>query len=224
MTVGFSIGLDFTQVEPALAIRAAKLTAVNFCDVMNRMQAMRGGFQPYGGRKVVAGPAFAVRGRVGDNLMLHEAIDLAQPGDVIVCDSAGEMGTSIMGGIMARHAEKRGIAAIIIDGAIRDVPGLAELDFGVWARSVTLAGPYQDGPGEIGYPISCGGLVVMPGDLIVADSDGVVVVPREDASHVVAAAEAHAANEVIMITSIAEGGMDRSWVSESLESKGITRN
>jgi RraA family protein len=185
---------------------------------------MRGGFQAYGGRKVVAGPAFAVRGRAGDNLMLHEAIDLAQPGDVIVCDSGGEMGTAIMGDIMARHAEKRGIAAIIIDGAIRDVPGLAGLDLGVWARGVTPAGPYKDGPGDIGYPVSCGGLVVMPGDLIVADQDGVVVVPREDASQVVAAAEAHATKEAIMIASIAEGGLDRNWVSASLKSKGITRN
>jgi regulator of RNase E activity RraA len=89
---------------------------------------------------------------------------------------------------------------------------------------VTPAGPYKDGPGDIGYPVSCGGLVVMPGDLIVADQDGVVVVPREDASQVVAAAEAHATKEAIMIASIAEGGLDRNWVSASLKSKGITRN
>jgi RraA family protein len=224
MTVGFRIRLDFTRVDATLAARAAKLPAANLGDMMNRIQAMRGGFQPYGGRKVVAGPAFVVRGRAGDNLMLHEAIDLAQPGDIVVCDSGGEMGTAIMGDIMARHAAKRGIAAMIIDGAIRDVPSLAEIDLGVWARGVTPAGPYKDGPGEIGYPISCGGLVVMPGDLIVADTDGVVVVPREDASQIVAAAEAHAAKEAVMIAAIAVGGMDRGWVSETLKAKAVTRN
>jgi len=223
MTVGFRIRADFTRVEAALAARAAKLPAANLGDVMNRMQAMRGGFLSYGGRNVVAGPALTVRARAGDNLMLHEALDLARPGDVVVCDAGGELGIAIMGDIMARHAEKRGIAAIIIDGAIRDVPGLAELDLGVWARGATPAGPYKEGPGEIGHPVSCGGLVVMPGDLIVADADGVVVVPRGDASQVVAAAEAHAAMEAAMIASIAEGRMDRSWVGATLQAKGITR-
>jgi RraA family protein len=223
MTVGFRIRADFTRVEAALAARAAKLPAANLGDVMNRMQSMRGGFLSYGGRKVVAGPALTVRARAGDNLMLHEALDLAQPGDVVVCDAGGDLGTAIMGDIMARHAEKRGIAAIIVDGAIRDVPGLAGLDLGVWARGATPAGPYKDGPGEIGHPVSCGALVVMPGDLIAADADGVVVVPRGDAGQVVAAAEAHAAMEAAMIATIAGAGMDRKWVGAALQAKGVTR-
>jgi RraA family protein len=224
MTVGFRIRSAFTRVDPVVAARAAKLPAANLGDVMNRMQSMRGGFLAYGGRKAVAGPAFTVRVRAGDNLMLHEALDMAQPGDVVVCDAGGDLGTAIMGDIMGRHAERRRIGAIIIDGTIRDVPGLAELDLGIWARGATPAGPYKDGPGEIGYPVSCGGLVVMPGDLIVADADGVVVVPHADANVVVAAGEAHSAKEASTIQSIADGQVDRAWVGQSLTSKGVTRS
>ncbi|WP_431284587.1 RraA family protein [Humitalea sp. 24SJ18S-53] len=223
MTVGFRIKAEFTRVDAGLAQRAAAIPAANIGDVVNRMQSMRGGFKAYGGRRVVAGPALTVRARAGDNLMMHEALDLAQPGDVVVCDAGGDFGTAIIGDIMARHAAKRGIAALIIDGAVRDIAGLAELHLGVWARSVTPAGPYKDGPGEIGYPVSCGGLVVMPGDLITADEDGIVVVPREDAAVVVAAGEAHSRKEHDIIRGIDEGRADREWVGQLLSTKGVTR-
>ncbi len=223
MTVGFRIRTTLTRVDAALAKRAAAVPAANLGDVMNRMQAMRGGFIAYGGRKAVTGPAYTVRARAGDNLMLHEALDLAQPGDVVVCDAGGDLGTAILGDIMGRHAESRGIAAIIVDGSIRDVAGLAQLKLGIWARGSTPAGPYKDGPGEVGYPVSCGGLVVIPGDLIAADEDGVVVVPREDAGAVVAAAEAHAAKEAATIRSIEEGHPDRAWVRRILADRGVTR-
>ncbi|MGG5820437.1 RraA family protein [Falsiroseomonas sp. HW251] len=224
MTVGFRIKAEITRVESELCARAAAVPAANIGDVVNRMQAMRGGFLAYGGRKALAGPAFTVRARAGDNLMLHEALDLAHPGDVVVCDAGGDLGTAIMGDIMARHAVRRGIAAIIVDGAIRDVDGLSHLDLGVWARGATPNGPYKDGPGEIGYPVSCGGLVVMPGDLIAADLDGVVVIPREDAGAVVAAAEEHSRKEHDIIRSIENDDADRSWVGKTLISKGVTRN
>jgi len=224
MTVGFRIKADINRVDAALCARAAGVPAANIGDVANRMQAMRGGFHAYGGRKALAGPAFTVRVRAGDNLMLHEALDLARPGDVVVCDAGGDLGTAIMGDIMARHAARRGIAAIIVDGAIRDVEGLSQLHLGVWARSATPNGPYKDGPGEIGYPVSCGGLVVMPGDLIAADLDGVVVIPREDAVAVIAAAEEHSRKEHDIIRSIDEDTADRSWVGKLLAGKGVTRN
>jgi RraA family protein len=224
MTVGFRIRSSITRVEASLVQRAAALPAANIGDVVNRMQAMRGGFRAYGGKRAVTGPAFTVRARAGDNLMLHESLDLAQPGDVIVCDAGGDLGTAIMGDIMARYAVTRGIAAIIIDGAVRDLETMAELDLGIWARGATPAGPYKDGPGEIGYPIACGGLVVAPGDLITADQDGVVVIPREDAAEVVAAAEAHARKEAVTIQSIEERRADRSWVKQTLSAKGVERS
>lgn len=223
MTVGFRIKTDFERVDADLCRRAAGVPVANIGDVVNRMQCMRGGFLAYGGKKAVAGPAFTVRARAGDNLMLHEALDLAKPGDVIVCDAGGDMGTAIMGDIMARYAASLGIAAIIIDGAIRDVDGLAKLPLGVWARGATPAGPYKDGPGEIGYPVSCGGLVVMPGDLIACDLDGIVVVPREDAAAAVAAGEKHSEKEHGQMADIDNRRFDRGWVGDLLKNKAVTR-
>ncbi|MFC0411033.1 RraA family protein [Roseomonas elaeocarpi] len=220
MNLGFRIKANMERVNPSLVSRAAALPVANIGDVAFRMQAMRGGFRGYGGRRTVAGPALTVRARAGDNLMLHRALDLAEPGDVVVCDGGGELGIALMGDIMARHAVSRGIAAIIVDGAVRDIAELQQLDLGVWARGATPAGPFKEGPGEVGYPTSCGGIVVMPGDLVAADGDGIVVIPRADAGTIVAAAERHAEKEARSIAAIAEGRAERGWVEDTLRSKG----
>lgn len=221
MPVGFRIRPVTHRVDPALCARAAALPAANAGDVMHRMQAMRGGFRAFGGRRAVAGPAFTVRARPGDNLMLHHAIDIAEPGDVIVLDGGHELGIAQTGELMMGRAARRGIAAVVIDGAVRDVAALARLDLGVWACGATPAGPYKEGPGEIGWPIACGGQVVMPGDLILADEDGVVVVPAADAAVVIAAAEAHQAKEAAAQRAIDTGApTDRSWVLRTLREKG----
>jgi hypothetical protein len=100
----------------------------------------------------VVGAARTVRARPGDNLMLHRAIDLARPGEVVVCDGGGDLAIALAGDLMIGHAAKRGIAALVVDGAVRDLASIAALDIGVWARGATPAGPYKDGPGEIGFP------------------------------------------------------------------------
>jgi RraA family protein len=220
MTIGFRVSEREMSRDPALIERAAALPVANIGDVMNRMQAMRGGFRAFGGRRSVVGHAVTVRVRAGDNLMLHRVIDLAQPGDVVVCDGGGDLSIAVAGDLMIGHATRRGLAALIIDGAVRDIDNLGKMDIGVWACGATPAGPYKDGPGEIGYPVSCGGQVVMPGDLIAADEDGVVVIPRADAAAVIAAAEAHAAKEAQATAAIAAGTWDRIWVQESLAAKG----
>jgi RraA family protein len=221
MPVGFRIRSVTERVDPALCARAAALPAANIGDVMHRMQTMRGGFRAYGGRRAAAGPAFTVRARAGDNLMLHRAIDIAAPGDVIVVDGGHDLAIAQTGELMLGRVAKRGIAAVVIDGAVRDVAALATLDIGVWACGATPSGPYKEGPGEIGYPIACGGQVVMPGDLIMADEDGVVVVPLADAAAVIAAAEAHHAKEIEAQRAIDTGAAtDRSWVLKTLEAKG----
>ncbi|KAA2212011.1 RraA family protein [Teichococcus oryzae] len=220
MTVGFRVSEREIFRDPALLQRAAALPVANIGDVMNRMQAMRGGFRAFGGRRGVVGHAVTVRVRAGDNLMLHRAIDLAQPGDVVVCDGGGDLSIAVAGDLMIGHATQRGLAALVIDGAVRDIGNLSQLDIGIWACGATPAGPYKDGPGEIGYPVACGGQVVMPGDLIAADEDGVVVIPQAAAAAVIAAAEVHAAKEAQTIAAIAGAGWDRAWVTESLAAKG----
>ena len=220
MTIGFRIQPVTRRVEPALVARAAAVPAANIGDVMHRMQTMRGGFRPFGGLPVMAGPAFTVRARPGDNLMLHRAVDMAQPGDIIVCDGGGDLSVALMGDLMLGHAAQRGLRGVVIDGAVRDLPTLAGLQLGVWARGFTAAGPTKDGPGEIGFALACGGLAVAPGDLIVADADGVVVVPHDDAAAVIAAAELHQAKEMAATAEIKAGGWDRAWVAAALRAKG----
>lgn len=220
MTIGFRVSESQPALPPGLVDRAQALPVANIGDVMNRLQAMRGGFAAYGARRRVVGPARTVRARPGDNLMLHRAIDLAQPGDVVVCDGAHDLSIALAGDLMISHAVSRGIAALVIDGAVRDLAEIAKLDIGVWACGHTPAGPFKDGPGEIGFAISCGGQVVQPGDLIAADEDGIVVVPREAAEAVIAAAEAHAAKEHAITAAIQGAGWDRAWVAQTLRDKG----
>jgi RraA family protein len=220
MSVGLRINERRPPADAALVARAARLPVANIGDVMNRMQAMRGGFRAYGGRRTVVGAALTVRARPGDNLLLHRAVDLARPGEVIVCDGGGDLDVAIAGDLMIGYAVTRGVAAMVIDGAVRDIARLGRLAIGIWARGATPAGPYKEGPGEIGYPIACGGLVVAAGDLIAADEDGVVVIPRDDAAAVIAAAEAHAAKEEAARAAIAAGGWTRAWVEQSLEKGG----
>lgn len=220
VTIGFRVRAITARVGPALCARAAAIPAANLGDVMHRMQTMGGPFHAYGGRRRAAGPAFTVKARSGDNLLLHRAVDLAQPGDILVCDGNGDLSVALMGDLMLGHAMRRGLAGAVIDGAVRDIASLARMEIGVWARGHTPAGPWKDGPGEIGTPISCGGQVVMPGDLIAADADGAVVVPREEAGSVLAAAEAHHAKEVEAEAAIRAGTWDRAWVEPALRARG----
>jgi len=222
MTVGLRIAETRPGLDPDLVARAARLPVANIGDVMNRLQAMRGGFLAYGGRRAVVGPALTVKARPGDNLFLHRAIDLARPGEVIVCDGGGDLSIALAGDLMIGHAEARGVGALVIDGAVRDLDGIRRMEIGVWARGANPSGPYKDGPGEIGHPVACGGQVVMPGDLIAADEDGVVVVPRAALAEVIGLAEKHAAKEVETAAAIRGGGWVRGWVEETLAAKGVT--
>lgn len=129
----------------------------------------------------VAGPAFTVEVRPGDNLMIHAAIALAQPGDVLVIDGKGDQTAALMGTLMLSACKKRGLAGVIVDAAIRDKLEILELDFPVFSAGFNPAGPTKYVPGRINHPISAGGAVVNPGDLVVGDADGVVVIEREKA-------------------------------------------
>lgn len=146
-------------------------------DCLNRSQAMDGGISPLAPSMKVVGQARTVRCQVGDNSALHAAITLAQPGDVLVATAGGFLGTAVWGGLMTEAARQQGVAGLVIDGAVRDFTDLVEVGFPCFARGVTPAGPHKNFGGEIDGPISCGGIAVNPGDLVVADADGVAVVP-----------------------------------------------
>lgn len=152
--------------------------------------------------------------------MVHKAIDIAQPGDVIVVDAGGVLINAIIGEIMSTLAEKNGVAGFVIDGSIRDAGALRAGSFPVFAAGVAHRGPYKDGPGEINCAISIDGMIVEPGDLIVADDDGVLCVPYDQAAEIAKLTEAKKAVEDKAIKDIHAGTSDRRWVDEALKRLG----
>ncbi|KIG03101.1 RraA family protein [Caballeronia concitans] len=175
------------------------------------------GLTPFHRPKAMAGTAVTVRTRPGDNLAIHAAFDDCRPGDVLVIDGGGDLHQALMGDIMASYAESIGIAGLVIDGAIRDVAALRARDFPVYAKGVTHRGPYKNGPGEINVPVTVGGMVVHPGDIVVGDEDGVLAIPQADATDVIERARAQEQKEAQALRSIAAGAFDRSWVTAQLE-------
>lgn len=194
------------------------LPTPNIADNMSRMFCSHAAIKPVLPEMQIVGPAFTVKVRPGDNLFIHKALDMAQPGDVIVVDAQGDLTNSLLGEIMVRYAKQRGIAGIIADGTIRDFGGIAEIKtFPVFARGYTSMGPYKDGPGEINTVINCGGAVVRPGDIVVGDCDGVVFIPLKEAPEILTATQEIGKKEQHIFTDIANNCYDRRWVNSKLE-------
>ena len=220
MSIGFRIH-NRQQVAPKALVEAfAKLPVANVSDCMSRMGAGGPRLRPMHASGGMAGAALTVLSRPGDNLMLHKAIDMAEPGDVIVCDAGGDLTNSLMGELMLTYAVKRGVAGFVLNGAIRDVDGFQRINLPTFAAGVTHRGPYKDGPGEINVPISLDGMVIEPGDIVIGDSDGVLSIPLADAEEVLKKAEAKLAAETRQMKAIAEGTNDRSWVNATLKERG----
>jgi len=169
----------------------------------------------------LAGTALTVKTNPGDNLMIHKALDLARPGDVLVVDGGGFLGRALVGELMMTYAKTRGVVGFVIDGAIRDVAAFREGDFPCYARGFTHRGPYKEGPGEINVPVAVGGLVIAPGDIVLGDDDGVVAFSREEAAELLGAVRSKAQAEESSRAAIAEGRYDRRWVDETLRKKGV---
>ncbi|KAA0588413.1 RraA family protein [Azospirillum lipoferum] len=222
MTVGFRIYPNPKQkASPDLVERFRKLPVANVSDSMSRMAAAGPRLRPMHGGGVLAGPAITVKSRPGDNLMLHKAIDMAEPGDVIVLDAGGDLTNALIGELMVAHAERRGVGGIVINGAIRDAATLREGRFPIFAAGVTHRGPYKDGPGEINVPISIDGMIITPGDLMLGDDDGLVCVPLADAEAIYAGTKKKHDAETAQMEAIRAGRNDRSWVDAELKKRGV---
>ena len=194
MSIGFRAFVNFERPEPALIEAYREIPSSNIGDCVKRMNCMFGGIRSYNKLNVV-GPAFTVKVPAGDNLVAQVALDYAQPGDVIVIDGAGYTDRALVGGMMLAYAEERKLGGFVVNGAVRDLDDIRRSTLPVFALAATPLGPYREGPGEINVPIVCGGQVVMPGDLIVGDSDGLVVIPRLDAPDLLDAVRQNLANE-----------------------------
>lgn len=170
--------------------RLGALPTANIADAMQRLGAMDARIKPVWDGATLVGAAYTVWTRPGDNAGIHEALRHVQPGDVLVINGGGDESRALIGELIGGRARARGVAGFVIDGAVRDAPGLAEYDMPVFARGLTPAGPYKDGPYVVAAPTAVGGVVVNPGDVIVADADGVVVIPLAQADAVADLAQA----------------------------------
>lgn len=213
--VGFRIFSVANRPGKELVEGFKGLPVANIADEMNRLYCVNARIKPLNNVPLL-GTAFTVKSRVGDNLMLHKAIDMAQPGEIIVVDVQGDVTNAVTGEIMMRQAVKRGIAGVVVDGAVRDADALRVLPMPVYAAGIQPNGPFKDGPGEINVPVCCGGIVVKPGDILVGDADGIVVIDPQDAPEILKKAREKYKQEQIKFKSIEEGTMDRSWVDKTL--------
>jgi len=224
MSIGCKIKKSFKRPSREVVELFKDIPVPNIDDCMDRTGAIDGDIRPVGmGKGQLLGTAFPLRVPAGDNLMFHAAMDMAEPGDVFVIDADGATDRAIFGELMASYCKVLGVKGIIVDGAIRDCAGLAGMkDFMVYAKGVTPDGPYKNGPGEIGYPVVIGGKIVNPGDIIVGDDDGVVVIDPKDAVELAAKARKVIEKETKMMDEIINQHTNvRPWVQVKLDEIGV---
>lgn len=194
MPIGFRAFLQIERPEPSLVERFRGIPSSNIGDCVRKMNCMFGGIRAFNHKRLL-GSAFTVKVPSGDNLAAQAALDYAQPGDILVIDGAGYTDRALVGGMMLAYAEMRGLGGFVVNGAVRDMEDIRNSPLPVFALGATPLGPYREGPGEINVPVVCGGQVVMPGDILVGDEDGVVVIPRRDALELLEAAQQNLAGE-----------------------------
>ena len=218
--VGLQI-LKRTRQVPDRLVQASKgLPVATISDCMTRMTAGGARLRPMHKSGYLAGPALTVKCRPGDNLMIHKALTMAQPGDVIVVDAGGDLTNSLFGEIMVATSVAKGVAGVVLNGAVRDSEEIGQGTFPLYAAGVTHRGPYKDGPGEINVPVAIDGMVIEPGDLVVGDADGLLCIPFDKAEDVLAATHKKREIEKKMLADIAAGKLDTSWIDVTLQRIG----
>ena len=214
---GFRIRGNEIRPERTLLAGFEPFPTPDVSDIMNRLYTMvpeiRLQTHP---DTTLLGPACTVKVFPGDNLMVHKALDLVQPGDIMVIDAGASPMNAVLGDLITTKARHRGVSGIVVDGLIRDIEGIVETGVPVFARGVTPIGPLHRGPGEINYPIQCGGIVVHPGDLVIGDRNGVVIVPLEAADSVLQQLRARRAGEAAYLAAVQRGEFSNSWVDKVL--------
>jgi len=219
--IGFRILERKNHIPAEILERFSDFSSCNVADAMGRFRVMSAEIRPIVPTRRIVGRAITVLTRGVDNLMMHKALAMSGPGDIIVVDTYGETNTSGWGGLMTHTAVKVGLEGIVIDGAARDLQDLQSLNFPVYARAVTARGCFKDGPGEINCNISCGGVSISPGDLIIADEDGTVCVPFEDVEYVLEKTEELVKNEIARVREIEKGVLFKASIDEILAKKGV---
>ena len=212
---------DFPRVSADLVRRAADLQPAILADVAGRRGALHGRIRPLHPGMKLAGTAFTVEVRPGDNLMFHVALALGKPGDVIVVDGKGDQTAALCGEIMATQAQASGLAGFVIDAAVRDSHELAHGAFPIFSAGTNPCGPTKAIGGLVNWPASVAGVAVNPGDLIVGDADGVVVIPREDVPAILELAQKKVDAEAKRIAAIKAGDLRPGWLDKELRAAGV---
>ena len=216
---------DFERVSADVVKRSAEFQPAILADIAGRRGTMHGRIAALSPEMKCTGPAFTVEVRPGDNLMIHTAMTMAKPGDVLVIDGKGDLTCALMGAIMINACHQLKLAGVVIDGAVRDTLELRELGFPVFAAGANPNGPLKVAPGRINWTISCGGMSVSPGDLIAADADGVLVVEREKAASLLDGAAKKVAEETARIAAIKQGRELRpKWLEGTLRVAGVLKD
>jgi len=217
-----------TQINPSSPVLASHLAQAlrdivtpHLSDNLHRQVGVVG-LKRYNGSGKLVGTAVTVKSRAGDNLFIYKAMTMLSPGHVLVIDAAGDVSNACIGEIMKKYLQQRGCAGVIVNGAIRDVAAFENDSFPCYALGHVHRGPYKEGPGEVNVPVSIGGQVIQPGDVIVADEDGIVSFPATQAEALIAAARAHADKEEKIMNEIATGAQEQSWLHPLLAAKGLS--
>jgi len=215
---------DIERVDAGIVEQAARFPSSILADVAGRRGALSGRIAPLAPTMRFAGPAITVEVRPGDNLMIHAAMAIAKPGDVIVVDGKGDLGSALMGEIMCQQCVAIGVAAVVIDGAVRDSEAIRELGFPMYAAGLNPNGPTKFVPGRLNHPISIGGVAVAPGDLVVGDADGVTVIERAKAAAMLPLAVQKVAAETKRIADIKSlKALRPGWLDGALRAAGVIR-
>lgn len=215
------------EINPAVAPASAELIAAlqdivvsHLSDNLQRLNGMLGLRRIHRSKKLV-GTAVTVKTRPGDNLLIYKALMMMQPGHVLVVDGGGEASNALVGELIMLYAQQRGCAGFVLDAAVRDTAAFEAADFPCYARSVSHRGPYKNGPGHINVPVSIGGQVVHPGDIVVGDEDGLVSFPQAQAAALIAAARKTEAYEQSIKDEIANGRLEQEWLARVLTPFGL---
>jgi regulator of RNase E activity RraA len=215
----------FERLPAEVVASAARFQPAILADVAGRRGALHGRITALHPSMKCAGTAVTVEVRPGDNLMIHAAMAIAQPGDVIVVDGKGDLGSALMGEIMSQQCVALGIAAVVIDGAVRDSEAIRELGFPMYAAGLNPNGPTKFVPGRLNHPISVGGVTVHPGDLVVGDADGVTVIERDRAAALLPLAAEKVAAEARRIADIkSRKALRPAWLDGALRAAGVIQD
>ncbi len=215
---------EIQRVDAATVAMAAEYPSSILADVAGRRGALSGRIAPLAPSMRFAGPAITVEVRPGDNLMIHAAMAIAQPGDVLVIDGKGDLSSALMGEIMSQQCVALGVVGVVIDGAVRDSEAIRELGFPMYAAGLNPNGPTKLVSGRLNHPISIGGVSVNPGDLVVGDADGVTVIERDKAAAMLPLAAEKVAAETKRIADIkSRKALRPAWLDGALRAAGVIK-